>query len=165
MDLTETPEEKGLLEAIKTEQAPPEPEKPTEAAPAEEKSAEVETKPAEVAKTPEKKPDERPRLVPHAALHEERERRKELERRLAALEKPAAPVTPPIPDETTDPLGAIASLKAQIADFQKQQEEAKNHAVAEQTYALKAQGWIEPYRAEHPEYDDQANYLYSFRLK
>lgn len=167
MDLTETPEEKGLLEAIKTEQVPPEPEKAAEAAPAEEKPAEAaaEAKPAEPVKAPEKKPEERPRLVPQMALQEEREKRRELERRLAALEKPPAPAVPEVPDETTDPLGAIASLKAQIADFRKQQEEARNHAVVEQTYALKAQGWIEPYRAEHPEYDEQANYLYSFRLK
>lgn len=168
MDLTESAEEKGILEAIKAETTPPGPEKVAEVIPAIEKPAEAAaatTPVVETPKAPEKKPDERPRLVPHAALHEERERRKELERRLAALEKPAAPTAQAVPDETTDPLGAISSLKAKIADFEQQQQYAYHQAAAEQHYALKANEWISSYKPEHPEYDDQANYLYSFRMK
>src|SRR5690242_1533901 len=110
--LTETPEDKSALDAMRQEQAIPEPEtKPDEVAkPEEAKPAAEVTKPVE-----EKKPV---RMVPHEALHEERVKRQALEQRLKDLEaaKPK-PEAPKAIDETQDPIGALAELRQRLASY------------------------------------------------
>lgn len=80
--------------------------------------------------------DKRPQMVPHAALHEERERRKEVDRALAEERKarqtleertnlllqniqqrqpPPAPAQPELPDYTQDPAGHIVAVQQQQA--------------------------------------------------
>lgn len=156
--LAETPEEKAGFESVRTEtpivEAPPE-------------------KPAELAKPEEQKPaaekpkaEERVRLVPHAALHEERERRKNLEKRLQELEqaKPKAE-TPAELDEHTDPIGVIGQLKAKIAEQERQQREWEESQRTEQDIARRAGERINAYAAEHPEYKEQLQFLRQSRFE
>lgn len=111
-----TAEESAALEAMQADIAPVDPPKAEESAAdaSQERSAEDVSKPAEgepefkSARTEEKPPEG---YVPHGALHAEREKRKEadkraeeFERRLAALEKPAEE-EPQYVDPLVDPEG------------------------------------------------------------
>lgn len=163
--LKETPEETAQFEAMLNETPLPEPkveEKPPE------QKAEDPPKQDEPPKEQPKAEDKPVRLVPHQALHEERERRKQLEQRLATLEKAQQPQPQPgdqEPDETTDPIGSIAWLKAEL----KRERDEKEQARAQQAYlsdlGQKVQTRIDAYAAEHPEYPEQVKFLREFRFR
>lgn len=167
-NLTETAEETAQFEAMLNEQAPPEPKQPEPTPqPEPEPKPEPAAEPAKAAEPP--KETEKPvRLVPHQALHEEREKRKQLEQRLAALEKeqqPAPPAGDQEPDETTDPIGTIAWLKAQRAKEQAERAEAQRQQDYLQDLGRKVQTRVDAYAAEHPEYKEQVHFLREFRFR
>lgn len=155
--------DKALMDAIRNETAPPE-ETPPEPPKAEEPAPAPEAKAPEPALAPTPpvepaKPAEPPvSMVPLPALHEERQRRKELERRLAELEKPKPAA---IPDETQDPIGTIAALKQQNEQFAQILQQQRE----EQIYAGRAQSKVQAYAQQHPEYNEQANFLHNFRIQ
>lgn len=158
----ETPEETAALESIRTETAIVEApaEKPAELAkPPEEQKPQAE-KPAE------KKPEERQRLVPHAALHEERVKRQNLEKRLQELEaaKPKTEAPQPI-DETQDPLGAIAELRAKLKNYEDSQQQDQQQRAAMEDLGRRVGARVQAYAAEHPEYPDQVKFLRQSRFE
>lgn len=156
--LTETPEEKAEIEAIRTEVAAPEVTKP-----APEQAKPDPAKP-EIVKPEPAKPESR--LVPIHALHEARAEAKALKARLAELEKPApkpeAQVNE-IPDETVDPIGALAALRRKIAaqeeDVRSQQETARQIGELSRQVSTR----VTAYAAEHPEYLEQVAFLRNSR--
>lgn len=110
------------------------------------------------------------RLVPHEALHEERSKRQQLEKRLADMEKAQAqprqePEQSDDVDENLDPIGAIARLKAEIRKGQEEQaaETQRRNFVAE--LGRRTNERINSYKAEHPEYDDQLQYVRRSRFE
>lgn len=150
--LLETPEEKAEFEAVRTE-TPVQPIEP----PREEVKTEPEKAPEPVKTEAEKKPV---RLVPHEALHEERVKRQALEKRLAELEaaKPKAEPTQEI-DETQDPIGALAQLRAKIrANEEREQQERQQRAQIEDL-GRRVSSRVNAYAREHPEYLEQVNFL------
>lgn len=166
--LAETAEETAQFEAMMNEQPAPEPEKQPEPAPQPE--AKPEPQPEAKAATPEPKaePEKPVRLVPHQALHEEREKRKALEHRIAELEKTQQRPQPSgdePPDETTDPIGSIAWLKAKLASKEKDEQEANAQREYLQDLGQKVQVRIDAYAAEHPEYTEQVQFLREFRFR
>ena len=132
--------------------------------------------------------DKRPQMVPHAALHEERERRKETERKLAEVERraeerfkvlleklgpqtpPAQAETPAIPDVQADPVGHIVGTMRQLGASQEQinqelvayrQREQQAQAIAAvQQHAVASEA---AYRSQAPDYDAAVDYLKQFR--
>jgi len=134
-----------------------------DAAPEPEAGAEA----AEAAPEPEPSPEKPPAgHVPLSALHEERERRKELQARLEALEqKLARPAEPeadpdPEPDKGEDLAGWLEWRARQVegraekleqAQAEAQQAAQRNEAMAHvrQTVAQREQA----FRTEHPDYD------------
>lgn len=141
---------------------------------------------AEPAKAPAK--EEPPKLVPHAALHEERERRKAVEtamqeqqRRfdaiLAGLGKgpaaePAAPVAEELPAFEQDPqrhiAGKFQTLEQKAAAFDKYMQEQQ--AQQQQQAALRqldeySNSHIQKFRATTPDYEDAVNFLLEARTK
>jgi hypothetical protein len=149
--LTESPEDKTAFDAIRTEQAIPEPEKKPEDAPL------PEAKPAEQAKSEEKKPV---RLVPHEALHEERVKRQALERRLAEIEaaKPKPEAPKPI-DETQDPIGALAELRQRLQTYEEREQKQREAFQQEQEFGRRIKSRVDAYAKDHPEYLEQVNHL------
>ena len=107
--------------------------------------------------------DKRPQMVPHAALHEERERRKQIEKDLAAerhrmqvLEErtnlllqrigqpatpaqPAQPAAPAIPPIEQDPLGNIVGTIGELRQTVQQQQTALQQAQQQQQQAAALQ--------------------------
>lgn len=130
----------------------------------------------------DKEPDKKV-LVPHAAFHEERERRKELQKRVAEqeefnkrleerqtkiLEALAARNTQAEP-EYVDPLAALESeVKTIKGAFQKSAEqlEAEKKAwEAEQRLVSKYRASIEAYAKDAPDFMDARNYLVNDKIK
>ena len=84
----------------------------------------------------EEKQDEKPKLVPHQALHAERLKRQETERllaeqrqqfarfeeRMAQLNEIMAKPQPQVPDPVQDPIGALQYTQAQLQEMQQRQE-------------------------------------------
>lgn len=156
------------------EPSPPEtPAAPSEAAA--ETATESETeKPALAGET-------RPRMVDIGALHEERERRKDLEHRNRVLEErtnlilqrinqPAAapaedsPAAPPPLDQ--DPVGHIVGQQQlqgraleQVARLLQAQEQRDRRATEITSLQQRAMAMEREYRAETPDYDDAVAYL------
>lgn len=167
--LDATPAETAEFEAVRDEKPVPEapepapPAEPTKAAetPAEPPKAEEPAKPAEPAK-----PDERPKFVPHAALHEERLKRQALEKELADLRagrqqpQPEAQ-TQDLIDPETDP---IAALK-QIRDFQQQQREQGVLVRQNAEFAERVQTHEADFAAATPDYGDAIAHLRESRAK
>ena len=112
---------------------------------------------------PEAKTEKPTRLVPIDALHEEREKRKAHERRIAELERavsqPPKPATDEDIDEYQDPIAAIAKLKAEIRAGKEREEEAKRTEQQLSEVAQRVGTRIQAYKAEHPEYDEQIQFL------
>jgi hypothetical protein len=155
--MTESADDKALMAAIRTETAPPEVTPDPAPAPAPEPAPQPEVKAADPQPEPEpqKKPDERPRLVPHAALHEEREKRKALERRLAELEKPA----PAAPKAQEDPIAALEQTQSEVAQLR----EYIGQQNAAAAFQAKVQPMLAQYQQEHPEYGEQTAHLTAIR--
>lgn len=157
--VNETPAETAAIESIRNEtpiaEAPP--EKPVETA-----------KPAEEQKPAAEKPkaEERVRLVPHAALHEERVKRQNLERRLQELES-AKPKPEPVPelDEHTDPIGVIGQLKAKLASYEQRTQQEQEQARAMEDLGRRVGARVAAYAAEHPEYTEQVKFLRQSRYE
>jgi outer membrane biosynthesis protein TonB len=162
---TETQQFEAMMNGT---EMPPEPEPSPQPEP--EPKPQPEPKPevkAEEQPKPQPEPEKAVRLVPHQALHEERERRKALETRIAELEKAAKPqpTGDEMPDETTDPIGTIAWLKAERAKEQKQQEEQRAQHAYLQDLGQKVTARIDAYAKEHPEYKEQVDFLRDFRFR
>lgn len=138
---------------------------------------------AEVAETPER----RQTMVPHAALHEERERRKAADARLALLEErtnlllqnigraPQQQVAAPdpnaqpeivVPDERADPVGhIIAKLQVQERELQvlrggsQQQREAQQQAMVINAIQTQARALEGEFKQATPDYDAAIEFL------
>lgn len=137
---------------------------------------------AEVAETPER----RQTMVPHAALHEERERRKASDARLALLEertnlllqnigRAPQPVAAPdsnaqpeivVPDERADPVGhIIAKLQVQERELQtlrggsQQQREAQQQAMVINAIQTQARALEGEFKQATPDYDAAIEFL------
>lgn len=149
--LTETPEETAGLESMRTET-------PIVEAPAKPAPVVVAEEPKPAAEKP--KAEERQRLVPHAALHEERVKRQALEKRLQDLEsaKPKADAPAEL-DEHTDPIGVIGQLKAKLAGYERNQQEAQQQSAAMEDLGRRVGARVQAYAAEHPEYPEQVQFL------
>lgn len=164
--MTETPEEKAAFEALQHEQpielVQPEPEPQPEPQP------EPEPKPAA---TPAAEPQKPVRLVPHQALHEERTKRQALERRLSEIEQRQAAQPPQAPlqseeiDETVNPLGAIAALKAKLKTLEERDETVRRQSAEDRDVVVRMLPRIEAYKTEHPEYDEQVNFVRQSRFQ
>src|SRR6185312_13780480 len=76
-----TPEEQAQFDQMKAADSEPQVVEPTQEAPVEETAADS------VAGAQEQPADKRPQMVPHAARHEERERRKAVEGQIAEERK------------------------------------------------------------------------------
>ena len=131
----------------------------------------------------------RPQMVPHAALHEERVRRQEVERQAAEDRRkyearfeevlklvpqpaPAAarPAEQPLPDFNADPAGYIvATMQRQgatleqtqqaLAELRAQQQQQQAVAAVQQHTAAAETA----YRAANPDYDSALEYMRQFR--
>lgn len=152
--LKETPEEAAQFEAILNEQAAPEPA--VEETPVEQK-AEEQPKQEEAAKAEEPPKDDKPvKLVPHQALHEERERRKQLEQRIAQLEAAAQKASAPEPiDPDVDP---IAALK-EVREWKEQQVQQGQQAQQLREFSGRVQSEEAVWAAENPDYGEQITFL------
>lgn len=174
--------------ALDSQRGAPEPEAPVQGA-----ALETPQEGAEAPEAPEgaegpAAAERRPQMVPHAALHEERKRRQEIERQAAEdrrkyearfeeilklVPQPAAepaPQAPAIPDVQTDPVGHIVGTMQQLgasqeqinqrlAQYQQQQEQQRViAAVQQQAAALEAD-----YQAQNPDYQNDLNYLRQVR--
>lgn len=152
--LKETPEEAAQFEAILNEQPAPEPV--VEETPVEQK-AEEQPKQEEPAKAEEQPKDEKPvKLVPHQALHEERERRKQLEQRIAQLEAAAQKANAPEPiDPDVDP---IAALK-EVREWKEQQVQHSQQMQQLNEFSGRVKAEEATWAAENPDYGDQIAFL------
>lgn len=183
---TFTPEEQAYFENGAGESAPalapkPTPEPEPELDEPETDGAEVEAD--EAPETPEPKA-EKPRTVPHAALHEERQRRKELEAQLrqttsrfeqllSRLEpqttQPAAEAEDvPVPDPDLDPVGAIkfATEQARQAKIDREQRAAAERQAAETNrFVDRYRKDAETYTQEAPDFGDAYAHLKTSRAQ
>jgi hypothetical protein len=149
--LSETPEEKAYFDSAGAKPVPETQPEPTQAAP--------ETKPEPVA---EQKPDQ-PKTVPHQALHEERTRRKEAERRAQQLEERFTQLLeklgqgekpkPPSVDE--DPVGVVKThdqeLK-ELREWQRQQSESVERENQYRAFVGRYQASAQEFAREHPDF-------------
>jgi hypothetical protein len=111
-------------------------------------------------------------MVPHAALHEERTKRQQLEREIAELRAGKQPQGQQVPtaedeapDEQQDPLGTIAWLKNQLRDERKTRVEQHQHQTQLQELGERIGTRVQAYAAEHPEYQDQVTFLRQSRAE
>lgn len=123
-------------------------------------------------------------LVPHAAFHEERERRKELQKKLAEqeersktleerqnkiLEALAAKNTPIQEQEYVDPLVAlereVTDLKGTIKKSAEQIETENKARLSEHALVSKYQSSVNAYIKDAPEFMDARNYLIEDKVK
>jgi len=176
--LEDTSEETAQFDAMRTEAPDPSPAPaptPAPAAPAAPPAATPAAPAPAPAAAPAAAPAEPPkppgRLVPHAALHEERTRRQAVERRLAELEKaqPPAARAPATgdepPDETTDPIGALAWLKGKLQSHEQQAAEQRQEQQRLADLGTRVKARVDAYVAEHPEYPDQLTHLRQSRAQ
>lgn len=153
--LKETPQEAAEFEAIMTEQPPP--EEKVEETPVEQK-AEEQPKQEDLVKAeePVKEPEKPVKLVPHQALHEERERRKQLEQRIAQLEAAAQKANAPEPiDSDVDPLAALKEVR----EWRDQQVQQVQQAEQLRAFSGRIQSEEAVWAAENPDYGDQITFL------
>lgn len=183
-----TAEEQAALDAQRNAPEPEAPEQPAPEAPQE--GAETPEAPEGAEEQPAA--DKRPQMVPHAALHEERKRRQEVERQAADdrrrfearvekllelvpqpnTQQPETPPAPAIPDVQADPVGHIVGTLQQLGASQEQirqavaqqqqQQQQQQMVVAVQQRAAAMEA---DYKAEHPEYDNAMTYLRQFRAR
>lgn len=162
--LQETAAETAEFEAVRDGQDVPETPSPApapEPKAADPAPAPAEPKAEEPAKAPEPtKPDERPKFVPHAALHEERLKRQALEKELADLRAGRQQPTEETPkaaeiDPETDPIGALK----QIREFQEQQRQQGIRQQAEQEFTARVQTHEADFAAATPDYADAITHL------
>lgn len=161
-----TQEEAEAMKAMEGETGP----EPSQSPPEEQRGEAEPEKPQEAPKEPEK-PSTPEGYVPHAALHAERERRKELQQRLEALEQrlsePEKPKGPEYVDPLQDPDGfrewVIAQEKArtdQIQQFQQQRQQQEQQAREHQEVAQLEQ----QFAAQHSDYADAVAHLHNARV-
>ena len=168
-----TPEEQTLMSEMEQDDGSdlPEPvaQEPSDAP---EPAPTPEPQPAEPAPAadPSKPPEG---FVPHSAMHQERERRKqveqeaaELKQRLAALEaaqKPAEPAPLEIPDPIIDPEGF---RKFQADQLQAQQERWQQHEQQQRQAALHqhVQTLENQFMQQTPDYPQATQHLYQSRV-
>ncbi len=181
-----TAEEQAALDAQRNTPEPEAPEPAPDAPEAPQEGAGGAEDEAEAPEQPEA--GKRPQMVPHAALHEERKKRQEIERQAAEdrrrfearverlLElvpqpaaQPEAPA-PAIPDVQADPVGHIVGTLQQLGASQQQiqqaVEEQRRRAEQQQLVATVQQraGALEiDYRAKNPGYDDALSHLRQLR--
>lgn len=136
-------------------------------------------------------PDRRPQMVPHAALHEERERRKEMERRLTEeaqqrrvleertnllLQRIAQPQqeapAEPLPKPEQDPFGYLTgTLQRQGSDIEtvRQQlavrQQQEQHAAAVAQIQQQAMALEAEFRSATPDYDAAVAHLRATRAR
>lgn len=160
---SETKQFEAMMSGAEAPADPPPSEPPQQPEqPPEQPKAEVQP-PAEPPKAaPE--PEKPVRLVPHQALHEERELRKALQARLAALERPA-PQKAEEPDENQDPLGAIGHLKQRLDEYERREREQAEQAAFLNDLAGKIGSRVQAYAKEHPEYPEQVQFLRESRFR
>jgi len=165
--LAETPAETAEFEAARgadvaapVEKIADEPVKApeTQANPAEKIAAE----PAKIA-DPAKPADERPKFVPHAALHEERLRRQALEKELADLRAGKQPQleTPTEIDPETDPIAALKEIR-EYQQRQRQETEQQNQLRA---FDGRVQAHEKDFADATPDYGDAVAFLREARAK
>jgi len=159
-DLAMTEAEAKEFELMRDEApvAEPAPQAPPAEAP---KAEAAKEQPPKEPEAPKEKPT---RLVPIDALHEEREKRKAFERRVAELEKAVSqpkPAAAPLDDidENQDPLGAIARLKAEIRESKQREEEQRRAQEQMQEVSRRIGSRVQAYAQEHPEYPEQMQFL------
>lgn len=175
-----TPEEQAALEAQRQQ-----PDLPSETAPeTPQEGAEAPEAPDGVEPAPPA--DKRSQMVPHAALHEERERRKQAEARAAEIERRAeerfralmeklGPQAPPeqppqIPAVEQDPVGHIVGnigqLREQVQTLSQSavaQQEAAQRAQAIQAMQANALAMEAEYSRDNPEYESAVKYVAGLR--
>lgn len=142
-------DETPLPETPVTETIAAEPEKPAE--------------PPKAAEPEAPKPEEKPKFVPHAAMHEERMKRQAAEKRIAELEAKLGPQQPepakvPI-DPDTDPIAALKELREWQANQVKQSEEQRQLS----EFDNRIQTHERDYSVSDPEYKDKIDYLWEWR--
>lgn len=124
------------------------------------------------------------KMVPHGALHEERERRKAAEQRLVTLEErtnvllqkfnaPAptpAPTAAPLPDPEKDPAGFMSGVLQQfggdlqaLKGFVQQTQDQQEAARAQATLAARAQAGESEFMSRTPDYMEAVRHLLSVR--
>lgn len=131
----------------------------------------VETETPETPEVPEQgTPPENKGMVPHGALHEERERRKEAERqvkeanskfsllegRLEELRRAAEPKPPEGPE---DPIQTIQELKAWKKQTEQTLTEQQQQEQGFRQFNEAVEAGLEEFRAENPDYDAAIEYL------
>ena len=198
-----TPEETALMDDNRKAQY--EPQEPAEEVPAEPAPAAADAAAAPVApdatpdepqvKTETKKVEEPDdgKKVDLRALHEEREKRKQVQKErdeakanlakfegrfgvlqelVAAQARGTAAETEQLPDPTTDPVGhftaraARAEQKiAQFEQYQQQQTQQQQQMAAVNQLASAAGAAEQQFRSENPDYEDAANYVKDLRSK
>lgn len=143
----------------------------------------------------EQKPDDKKTVVPHAALHEERERRKEIQRAFeeekrqnaifrdtmsrrmqelfqASQQSRQQPQQYRDPNADPDPVAALAHNQQltvqQLAHLQQErqhQEQQRQHEEYQQRVISWAQSQADGFRKETPEFDDAYNHLRTVRVQ
>lgn len=158
--LAETPAETAEFESVRDGTAvetPPTPEPAAEPPKAAEPAPEP-AKAAEPAKPPEPaKPDERPKFVPHAALHEERLKRQALEKELADLRagrQPEPEKTAEI-DPETDPIGALKEIR----EWKEQQRQQGLIEQQNKAFEARVQTHEADFSSATPDYGDAIAHL------
>lgn len=122
------------------------------------------------------------RMVPHEALHEERERRKTAEQQVRdfqqllarfAPQAPAAPApeAPKIPDFSTDPVGhfqaridALEKRNNELESFRTQQTQQTEQQRAQQTLTSWSAQQENQFRQTAPDYDDAVAHIRDQRV-
>jgi hypothetical protein len=161
--LAETPEEKAYFES---EGLKPAPELRDEPVVGHEPAAAGQEPPAP---KPPEKPAEQSRTVPHQALHEERSRRKEAERRAQEMEqrfsqlieRMGQPQQPPKPDVDTDPVGVVKTHEQELADLRKwreQQEQAAQQQNQYRAFTTRYQASAQEFSRENPDFMNAYQY-------
>jgi hypothetical protein len=163
-----------------------EPEVPAEEIAADDQPAEETPKAEEPKEPPKAEPEEKKQtMVPHGALHEERQKRKQFEHQLAQeraerqrneaimadrLRQLYEVAQPKPPNEQEDPVGAaihgVKMTQEQLAQIQRrqqyddQQRQAEHHQRQVITWAA---GQADEFRAENPDFDDAYSHLRGMR--
>jgi hypothetical protein len=165
--LSESPADTAEFEAareqsVETPEVPapstPEPAKP-EGEPAKADPAKAEPAKAE----PAKPADDRPKFVPHAALHEERMRRQAVEKELAELRagRQPEPEKPTEIDPETDPIAALKEIR-EYQQKQRQETEQQNQLRA---FDDRARSHEKDFADVTPDYADAVGFLREARAK